>query len=347
MFRQFENKKDKTMIIFTQTMDEYYKLLHKIKIEGWESDDRTGVGTVALFGEHLKFNITEKFPLLTGKYVPFKLVAAELLWMLSGSTNNEDLKALNGSDRDTIWQEWADETGDLGPIYGKQFRDFNGVDQISNLVSGIIEKPFSRRHIISAWNPALLPDESISPQENVKSGKMALAPCHAFVQFNVRKLSLSERMSLDMLSTDYNKRKLWEIPIESYHEALDEFGVPRYGLSCHLYQRSADMFLGVPFNIASYALLTYMVAHLTKMAPDMLHISFGNAHIYKNHLNQVNELLKRWDFGKGKEIPSLPRLSIVSDKIVGKPNSIDEFALDHFQLEGYEYLPPIKADVAV
>ena len=317
-------------------MQPYYDLLQDIIDEGHDTDDRTGVGTRALFGRQIRFDLNKGFPLLTGKLVPFKLVAAELLWILSGSTNNEDLRRLNKSDRDTIWEEWATEEGQLGPIYGEQWRywqNYEGmsIDQIQNLVDGLRERPFSRRHIVTAWNPSDLPDESISPQENVAEGMMALAPCHAFFQMHVRKLALWEREQIAL--------KTGHTPLgNTTHVAYDKWGVPKFGLSTHLYQRSADIFLGVPFNIASYALLTQMVAHVLGYQALEVIISFGDVHIYKNHKKQVKELLSRRN-----SLYSLPAL-----EIVGQFESIDDFkTIDDFKLVGYKCHPAIKADVAI
>tara|TARA_B110000503_G_C7153275_1_gene416152 strand:- start:1848 stop:2702 length:855 start_codon:yes stop_codon:yes gene_type:complete len=281
----------------------YYDLLNDILLNGNNSDDRTGTGTLSLFGNHIEFDLAKGFPLLTGKFTPFKLVANELLWFLSGSTNNEELRKLNGNLKRTIWEEWATEDGYLGPIYGEQWRNWGGIDQIETLITGLKERPFSRRHIVSAWNVSDLPNENISPQENANEFHMALAPCHAFFQFGVRKIPDSDK----------------------------------FALSCHLYQRSCDTFLGLPFNIASYALLTEMVANVVGMVPDKLHMSFGDVHIYKNHIDQVKELLAR-----DLDIFTLPEL--VLDK---KYDNMDSFSIDSFEVKGYQYHPSIKAPIAI
>jgi thymidylate synthase len=318
-------------------MDRYYDLLEEILSDGNDSDDRTGTGTLSLFGKHIEFDLKEGFPLLPGKFTPFKLVANELLWFLSGSTNNEELRRMNGNDKPTIWEEWADEDGDLGCIYGYQWRKWwcdggTDVDQIDNLIEGLIERPFSRRHIVSAWNVADLPDEEVSPKDNVKNNKMALAPCHAFFQFGVRKLTFEERTKY--CPTDISPSNHYE---EEYHKIMDDMKTPKYALSCHLYQRSCDTFLGLPFNIASYALLTEMIANVVDMIPDRLHISFGDVHLYKNHIEQANELLSR-DLEEFK----LPKLVI--DR---KYESIDDFNIDSFTIAGYQYHQAIKAPVAI
>jgi len=316
-------------------MDCYYDLLEEILADGNDSDDRTGTGTLSLFGKHLEFDLKKGFPLLPGKFTSFRLVAAELLWFLSGSTNNEELRKLNGNDKPTIWEEWAGEDGELGPIYGHQWRNWcdgeSNVDQISALITGLRERPFSRRHIVSAWNVADLPDETLSPQDNVCNFSMALAPCHAFFQFGVRKLTFQER---SVRCSSIYPTILYE---EEYTKIMDDMNTPKYALSCHLYQRSADTFLGVPFNIASYALLTYMIANVVDMIPDKLHISFGDAHLYKNHIEQAEELLGRnlWLF-------NLPTLDINK-----KYESIDDFTVDSFEMEGYQFFPSIKAPISV
>lgn len=314
-------------------MKQYYELLQNILDNGNViENDRTGTGTLSLFGKHLDFDLKEGFPLLTGKFTSFKMVANELLWFLSGSTNNEDLRKLNGNDKPTIWEEWALEKGELGPIYGKQMRDWNGIDQIAVLIEGLKNKPFSRRHIVSCWNVSDLPDESISPQENVMNGKAALPACHTLFQFYVRKLSFEERVDLchDCVHVSIMHQ-------DEYSTIMDGLNVPKYGLSCHLYCRSQDLLLGAGYNYASYALLTHMIANLTNMIPDILHISYGDVHLYKNHIEQTHELLSR-----DLELYQLPKLEI--DK---KYSSIDDFTLDSFNVIGYNSHPRIYAPIAV
>jgi len=281
----------------------YYDLLDEILCTGSLSDDRTGTGTLSLFGKQLRFNLNKGFPLLPGKFTPFKLVANELLWFLSGSTDNEELRRMNGNDKPTIWEEWADRDGDLGPIYGYQWRKWwcdgeSNVDQIDNLIEGLIERPFSRRHIVSAWNVADIPYEYWSPKENVINGRMALAPCHYAFQMHV----------------DSDGR-----------------------LSCMVNMRSSDTFLGLPFNIASYALLTHMIAHITDLTVGDLIMSLGDVHIYRNHIEQVHELLDR----DHTQHP-LPTL-IIKRKI----DSIDDFTLSDFAVINYQSYPAIKAPVAI
>ena len=290
-------EKNKTMML------PYYDLLRDILDNGTDGDDRTGTGTRSLFGKQLRFDLNDGFPLLTGKFTPFKLVAAELLWFISGSTNNNYLKTLNESDKDTIWEEWALPFGNLGPIYGHQWRHWDegqykdSYDQIASLIRGIKERPHSRRHIVSAWNPSALPDEDYSPKENVVDGFMALAPCHYSFQMDVT----------------------------------------AGRLSCLVNIRSSDTFLGLPFNIASYALLTHMVAEVCDLQIGELIVSIGNAHIYSNHMEQVNELLSR-------DLTAFPLPIFEINRDV---DSIDDFQLVDFQLTGYKSYPAIKASVAI
>jgi thymidylate synthase len=264
-------------------MKQYLDLLNKLLSEGVKKEDRTGTGTISIFGHQMRFDLSEGFPVLTTKKLHLKSIIYELLWFLKGDTN---IRYLNEHDV-RIWNEWADENGDLGPIYGSQWRswsDYSGgtIDQISQVVDTIKTNPDSRRMIVSAWNVAALPE-------------MKLPPCHCFFQFYVAE----GRLSLQ------------------------------------LYQRSADIFLGVPFNIASYALLLQMMAQVTGLQPgDFVH-TFGDAHIYINHLEQVKLQLSR-------EPRSLPVMKINPDV-----KSIFDFQYEDFELEGYNPHPHIKGTVAV
>ncbi|MDR2720852.1 MAG: thymidylate synthase [Puniceicoccales bacterium] len=265
-------------------MHNYLKLLSEVFSRGEERPDRTGVGTIGLFGAQLRFDISEKFPLLTTKKIHLKSIICELLWFLKGATNVKYLQE-NGV---KIWNEWADKNGELGPVYGSQWRrwrtaDGTFVDQIAKVIDGIKNDPFGRRHIIVAWNPGEI-------------DKMALPPCHAFFQFYV---------SMDG------------------------------GLSCQLYQRSADMFLGVPFNIASYSLLTKMVAQVCDLKPKEFVHTFGDLHIYKNHINQVMEQLSR----KPRQLPRL----LIDETI----KDIDSFKYENFELVDYDPHPTIRAQIAI
>jgi len=275
---------------------QYLDLMRHVRDHGTRKGDRTGTGTISIFGYQMRFDLSAGFPLVTTKRVHLKSIIHELLWFLRGDTNIAYLKE-HGV---TIWDEWATDTGELGPIYGYQWRSWpapNGehIDQIAALIEQIRTRPDSRRLIVSAWNVADLPDESISPQANVARGRMALAPCHAFFQFYV-----------------VNGR-----------------------LSCQLYQRSADVFLGVPFNIASYALLTMMVAQVCGLKPgDFVH-TFGDAHLYSNHMEQVKTQLDREPF-------PLPAMKLNPDV-----KDIFDFTFDDFELTGYESHPPIRAPIAI
>jgi thymidylate synthase len=264
-------------------MKQYHDLMRRVLDEGTQKGDRTGTGTLSVFGHQMRFDLGEGFPLVTTKKLHMKSIVHELLWFLAGDTNIAYLK----QHKVRIWDEWADENGNLGPVYGKQWRSWEGkdgkvVDQISWLINEIKTNPNSRRLIVSAWNVGELDD-------------MALMPCHTLFQFYVADGKLS----------------------------------------CQLYQRSADIFLGVPFNIASYALLTMMIAKVTGLEPgDFIH-SFGDAHLYNNHLEQANEQLSR-------EIRPLPKLTIARDV-----QDIFDFRYEDFVLEGYDPHPHIKAEVSV
>jgi len=274
-------------------MKEYLDLLKHVQSRGIEKSDRTGTGTKSVFGYQMRFDLSKGFPLVTTKKIHVKSIIHELLWFINGSTNISYLKE-NGV---RIWNEWADDKGNLGPVYGHQWRNWNseGIDQIQEVIDTLRTNPDSRRMLISAWNPSVLPDTKISFAENVANNKAALPPCHAFFQFYVAN----------------NK------------------------LSCQLYQRSADVFLGVPFNIASYALLTMMVAQVTNYKPgDFIH-TFGDVHLYSNHVEQVQEQLSR----SPKKLPKI--------KLNSKITSIFDFKYDDFELIGYDPYPLIKGKVAV
>jgi thymidylate synthase len=270
-------------------MQQYHDLLRHILKNGVPKTDRTGTGTISTFGYQMRFDLNEGFPLVTTKKLHLKSIIHELLWFLKGETNVAYLKE-NGV---SIWDEWADENGELGPVYGKQWRSWEGadgqvVDQVTDLIRQIKTNPDSRRLIISAWNVADLPE-------------MALMPCHALFQF--------------------------------YVAPSKEGGKP--ALSCQLYQRSADVFLGVPFNIASYALLTLMVAQVCDLQHGEFIHTFGDVHIYNNHLQQVQEQLSRTPF-------PLPTMKLNPDV-----KNIFEFTYADFTLENYQFHPAIKAPVAV
>ena len=265
------------------SMKQYLTLLEHVKLNGQKKEDRTGTGTLSVFGYQMRFNLKDGFPLVTTKKVHLKSIIYELLWFLSGDTNIKFLKD-NGV---SIWDEWADENGNLGPVYGHQWRNWSAsegkeIDQISSLINQIKKTPDSRRLIVSAWNVGEI-------------NKMKLPPCHCFFQFYVADGRLS----------------------------------------CQLYQRSADIFLGVPFNIASYALLTQMIAHVCDLECGEFIHTLGDAHIYINHFEQVNEQLSR----KPKKLPQI--------KINPSVKNIFDFKYEDFSLEGYDPDPLIKAPVAV
>lgn len=277
-------------------MQQYLELMRHVKENGTKKEDRTGTGTVSVFGYQMRFNLADGFPLVTTKKCHMRSITHELLWFLKGETNIQYLQD-NGV---SIWDEWATEEGELGPVYGKQWRSWEGsdgqiVDQISELIEQIQNNPDSRRLMVSAWNPTVLPDTQFSPKENAANGKQALPPCHTLFQFYV----------------------------------IDG------KLSCQLYQRSGDVFLGVPFNIASYALFTMMVAQVCDLAlGDFVH-TFGDAHLYSNHLEQAELQLSR-------QPHPLPQM-----KINPQVKDIFAFTIDDFELVGYQAHPHIKAPVAI
>jgi len=277
-------------------MRTYLDLLQTILDRGTKKSDRTGTGTISLFGHQMRFDLSKGFPAVTTKKLHFKSIIHELLWFLAGDTN---IRYLNDNGV-RIWDQWATAEGELGPVYGAQWRDWvapdgRHIDQIAQLLEDLRARPDSRRHIVSAWNPALLPDETRSPQENATAGLQALPPCHTMFQFHVADGKLS----------------------------------------CQLYQRSADVFLGVPFNIASYALLTMMVAQVVDLEPgDFVH-TFGDVHIYLNHLEQVDEQLSREPY-------PLPEMRINPDV-----KDLFAFRYEDFELVNYQHHPAIRAPIAV
>lgn len=277
-------------------MKTYLDLLQTILDTGTQKSDRTGTGTISLFGYQMRFDLSEGFPAVTTKKLHFKSIIHELLWFLAGDTNTRYLNE-NGV---RIWDQWATEEGELGPVYGAQWRnwvapDGRHIDQVSQLLQDLKDRPDSRRHIISAWNPALLPDEDRSPKDNAAAGLQALPPCHTMFQFHVADGRLS----------------------------------------CQLYQRSADVFLGVPFNIASYSLLTMMVAQVVGLEPgDFVH-TFGDVHIYLNHMDQVQTQL-------GREPYPLPEMRINPDR-----KDLFGFRYEDFELVNYQHHPVIRAPIAV
>ena len=274
-------------------MRQYHDLVKHVLANGTQKGDRTGTGTISVFGYQMRFDLREGFPMVTTKKLHLKSIIHELLWFLKGETNIAYLQE-NGV---KIWDAWADENGNLGPVYGHQWRNWNSeeIDQITELIETLKTNPNSRRMLISAWNPSVLPDTTVSFSENVANGKAALPPCHAFFQFYVSDGKLS----------------------------------------CQLYQRSADIFLGVPFNIASYALFTLMVAQVCGLeAGEFIH-TFGDAHIYNNHIEQVNLQLSR----EPRKLPIM--------KLNPNVTNIFDFTFDDFTLEGYDPHEHIKGAVSI
>ncbi|MEP0354387.1 thymidylate synthase [Paraglaciecola sp.] len=277
-------------------MQQYLELMRHVLDNGVKKEDRTGTGTMSVFGYQMRFDLSQGFPLVTTKKCHLRSIIHELLWFLKGETNTRYLTENNVK----IWDEWATDSGELGPVYGKQWRSWEGVDgtvvdQISELVTQIKTNPDSRRLIVSAWNPAVLPDTKFSPKENAEQGRQALPPCHTMFQFYVLEGKLS----------------------------------------CQLYQRSGDIFLGVPFNIASYALLTMMLAQVCELQlGDFVH-TFGDAHLYSNHLEQAELQLSRTPH----DLPKMVINSSVKD--------IFSFDINDFELKNYKAHAHIKAPVAI
>jgi thymidylate synthase len=274
-------------------MKQYHDLVKHVLENGNEKSDRTGTGTKSVFGHQMRFDLSKGFPMVTTKKLHLKSIVYELLWFIKGDTNIQYLQE-NGV---RIWNEWADDNGDLGPVYGHQWRNWNSddIDQLKEVIKTLKNNPDSRRMLISAWNPSVLPDNSASFSENVANGKAALPPCHAFFQFYVSEGKLS----------------------------------------CQLYQRSADIFLGVPFNIASYALFTMMMAQVCGYEVGEFIHTFGDAHIYSNHYEQLELQLSR----EARPLPTM--------KINPEINSIFDFTFDDFELLNYNPHPHIKGAVAI
>ncbi len=274
-------------------MKQYLDLVKHVLESGNEKGDRTGTGTKSVFGYQMRFDLEKGFPMVTTKKLHLKSIIYELLWFIKGDTNIHYLQE-NGV---RIWNEWADENGDLGPVYGHQWRNWNSdeIDQLKEVIATLKTNPNSRRMLVSAWNPSVLPDTSKSFSENVANGKAALPPCHAFFQFYVADGKLS----------------------------------------CQLYQRSADIFLGVPFNIASYALLTMMVAQVCGYELGEFVHTFGDAHIYNNHVEQLELQLSRTP----KKLPTI--------KMNPKIKDIEAFTFEDFELVDYDPHPHIKGKVAI
>ncbi|CAJ2765804.1 thymidylate synthase [Burkholderia pseudomallei] len=277
-------------------MKQYLELLRDVLANGVAKGDRTGTGTTSVFGRQIRHDLSKGFPLLTTKKLHFKSIANELIWFLSGNTNVSWLNE-NGV---TIWNEWATEDNELGPVYGKQWtawptKDGGTINQIDYVVETLRKNPNSRRILFHGWNPEYLPDESVSPQENARQGRMALPPCHLLYQFYVAEGKLSSL----------------------------------------LYIRSSDSFLGLPYNIASLALLTHMLAQQCDLVPHEIVVSIGDLHAYSNHMEQIQTQLTR-------EVRELPKLVITR-----RPESIYDYKFEDFELVGYNPHPSIAAPIAV
>lgn len=274
-------------------MKQYLDLLNHVLDTGVAKNDRTGTGTKSVFGYQMRFDLGKGFPVLTTKKLHLRSIIHELLWFIKGDTNINYLKENNVN----IWNDWANENGELGPVYGQQWRNWNndGIDQLLNVIEQIKQNPDSRRHIVAAWNPSVLPDTAKSFSQNIAEGKAALPPCHAWFQFNVADGKVS----------------------------------------CQLYQRSADIFLGVPFNIASYALLNLMVAQVCDLEPGEFIHTFGDAHIYLNHMDQVKLQLSR-------DVYTLPQM-----KMNPQIKNILDFRYEDFELVNYRCHPSIKGEISV
>lgn len=328
--------------------DQYEQYLADVYVNGTHKEDRTGTGTRSVFGRQMRFDLQQGFPLVTTKKVAIKAVIHELLWFLSGSTNIKYLKD-NGV---SIWDAWADENGDLGPVYGSQWRKWPGIpslhevdaskgvkgnmimmtpclDQISQLMRDLKHNPDSRRLIVSAWNVAEIPN-------------MKLPPCHMVFQFYTTELTLAERDDLSELKEQHRGTTIFgnalcgdKKSIDASHIMFDEQGVPRRKLSCQLYQRSVDSVLGLPFNIASYAFLTHMIAQQLNMIAAEFVWTGGDCHIYDSHVSQVQEQLSREPYA----YPTL--------RFSRKPNSIFDYKIEDFEIVNYQHHPAIKAPVSV
>jgi thymidylate synthase len=285
---------------------QYLTMLRNVQNWGTLKADRTGTGTISLFDYTMTFDLSDlTIPLLTTKKMHLPSIIHELLWFISGSTNNNDLRA----NKVNIWNAWADEQGELGPIYGKMLRDFNGVDQLQSVIDILKTDPDSRRMYVSYWDASLLPDPSIPPHENATMGKQALPPCHVSFQLYTRELTPKEQHKLGTNCTR--------------------------ALSMKLIMRSNDVFLGNPFNIAQYSMLLHMICHVCGMYPDKFIWSGGDVHLYTNHVEQVNTQLTRGAYPSPKLVFNRPI------------NNINDFTYDDFYIVGYEHHDAIKAPVAV
>jgi thymidylate synthase len=356
------------------TDTQYLGHMARILAHGTDKGDRTGTGTRSIFGHQMRFDLRKGLPLVTTKQVHLKSIIHELLWFISGETNIQYLKDKGVK----IWDQWATPEGDLGPVYGEQWRSWKvdqfdtsdpdnivakryAIDQLQEVIDQLKERPDCRRLLVSAWNPAVLPKAELSPSENAAIGLQALPPCHTLFQFATELIPFTERLSMYRkefqdkflsntdwctLMQDQDKDIFLEVEnryadhLESIKDGgagfLEKANIPTRYLSCQLYQRSADWFLGVPFNIASYAILTAMVAQVTGMvAKEFIH-TFGDTHIYNNHFDQCKEQISRKAYG------TLPNLTLNPEI-----KNINNFSFEDINITGYNFHPAIKAPIAV
>jgi thymidylate synthase len=313
---------------------QYLQLIRECLDQGTLTPTRTGTDTISIFGTQMRFNLRDgTIPLLTTKKMFVRGTIVELLWYLQGSGNIKYLTANNVH----IWDEWADSTGNLGPVYGHMWRKWPNeagpdIDQLSNLISTLRTNPTSRRLLVTSWNPSLLPNEQIPPKDNVAYGKQALPPCHCLWECFARPLSTIERVKIAGQKYNLNDAIELEPDLQKW---MNEINTPRYELSLKLTQRSADVGLGVPFNIVQYSMLLRMIAHVTNMVPGDFVWSGGNTHIYSNHVDQLKEQLSRVPY----DSPTLTFARHVE--------SIDHFQQEDFLISNYTHHSPIKMEVSV
>jgi len=326
-------------------MQQYQDLLSYVLNNGRIKEDRTGTGTISVFGTQTRYNLLNELPVVTTKKVALKAVVHELLWIISGSTNINYLK----ENKVNIWNEWATDNGKLGPVYGEMWRNFPAAgnfgylqDQLQNVINELIGNPNSRRLVVSSWHPDLLPNINFSPKENARMGQQALPPCHTMFQLMTTPMSIRERCEYadikGLYIEDLEIEKYYSKETEDYHKLLDRKNVPKNYLSCQMYQRSGDLFLGVPFNITSYSILTYLIARMTNTVPYEFIHTIGDAHIYSNHVDQVKEQLSR-------DCKKPPTLSL--SKKSEQYTNINSFKFEDIVINNYEHHPAIKAPVAV
>lgn len=324
---------------------EYLQLLNDVATTGWEKDDRTGTGTKSVFERHLRFDLRDgTIPILTSKKMHIPSLIHELLWYVSGSSNIKYLQDNNVR----IWNEWADKNGDLGPVYGDQWRNwrhFNPitnqiemVDQLANLIHTLRTNPTSRRMLVTAWNPGVLPSESNTPSENPALGKAALPPCHYTFLCYVRPLTIVERLKIAS-NAGFYVNDILSSTNAVVADILDQQNISKYELSLAVKQRSCDIFLGVPFNIAQYSMLLRMLAHVTNMTPGILDWNGTDVHLYSNHYEQAAIQLQRFDI-----LPPSPTLSFVAPQDI---KEIENFKYTDFIISNYNPLSTIKAKVAI